>query len=513
MHLSFFATENGVHKAALWRILELKAEVSMKRLSAMLLILMAGPAVLFCQDLAEQELRKVSPGTVEFVNYEGPHDTIDTLPQILGIGRALARDLSGGTVPFFDGKYRVERIFDPDAEGLSADIFILGEESGVDHIRNLRRIVAAYLSEAYGYEFRDAEILAEFASYYNAVHRGDMDYIEEMYQPRVTAALDPLKVGLATVWSQWAGRTQMLLPLRGGAAGGLGPVDTDALTGDEVIEDLRQDEDKGIPERKEMTELKERELEASREEIEEKRQEAEAVTDPQERRRQEEAIAAEEEAADAKEGELESRRQEVGEREEAVVEAEAGVEERVERIRSEREAIAEDERSLIEERAEAPAAEVPFLYLEGGRGELRRLVSSDSKSGRITRRSGISSIRSRDLAVLGDGWLVIAGEEGGIRAVRLVTIDPESFEMRTQGDTDVYPGSFILVDGRKVYAVILRDGYRVGRFDYSLKLQASSSVEVVPETWLTLKEGALYAQDSKGDLFVLDPDSLTNRAE
>ena len=122
---------------------------------------------------------------MEFVNYEGPHDRIDTLPQILGIGRALARDLSDGTGPSFDGKYRVQRIFDPDAEGLSADIFILGEESGVDHIRNLRRIVAAYLSEAYDYEFRDAEILAEFASYYNAVHRGDMDYIEQMYQPRV----------------------------------------------------------------------------------------------------------------------------------------------------------------------------------------------------------------------------------------------------------------------------------------------------------------------------------------
>jgi len=35
----------------------------------------------------------------------------------------------------------------------------------------------------------------------------------------------------------------------------------------------------------------------------------------------------------------------------------------------------------------------------------------------------------------------------------------------------------------------------------------------VPETWLTLKEGALYAQGSQGDLFVLDPDSLTNSAE
>jgi Borrelia P83/100 protein len=511
----------------------------MKRLCTILLVLMAGSAVLFGQELAEQELRTVSPGTVEFVNYEGPHERIDTLPQILGIGRALARDLAGGRVSSIDGRYRVERIFDPDAEGLSADIFILGEDSGVDHIRNLRRIVAAYLSEAYGYDFRDAEILAEFASYYNAVHRGEMDYFAGVYQPRVTAALDPEKAGLATVWSEWAGKTQMLLPLRGGAAGGLGPVDTDVLTGDEVIEDLQKDADKGIPERKEMTELRERELaqeeikideeraviqeeeraiaqeernlEAARQELDEQRQEAEAIADPGERGRREEVLAAEEEAAKAKEEELESRRQAVEERGAAVAEAEAGVEERVERIRTEREAIAEDERSLIEERSEAPAAEVPFLYLEGG--ELRRLVSSDSKSGRITRRSGISSIRSRDLVVLGDAWLVIAGEEGGTRAVRLVTIDPESLEMRTQGDTDVYPGSFILVDGRRVYTVIMRDGYRVGRFDASLKLQATSSVEVVPETWLTLKGGALYAQDSNGDLYVLDPDTLTNIAE
>ncbi|WP_321991453.1 P83/100 family protein [Marispirochaeta aestuarii] len=508
----------------------------MKGYFRILLVLLLVPA-LFAQDLAETELKSIDIGTVEFVNYEGPHERIDTLAQILGIGRSLAAGLAEGGEGFlFDGKYRVRRIFDAGAVLLSADIFILESEARVDHVRNLRRILAAYLSQAFDYSFADAEILAEFATYYNAVYRGDMEYIGQKYQDRVVSNLDPDKAGLATVYSQWPGKTQMLLPLRVlPLSGGIGAVDTDTLTEDEVIAKLQEDEDKGIPERKEMTELKEKEietdeeridsaraeiaedeaeisaeeqqLEAERQDLERRRDEAAAIEDEGERAAEEAAIAADEEDVSEREAVLDERREAVDEQKEEVARAEQDVQERVDRIREEREEIASDERGILEDQREEAPPEVPFLYIVEGRENFRMLVSAVSGSGEIRRRSGINTIRSRDLLILGDSYLVVAGETGGNKAVRLVTIDPVSFEMKNQGDTDMYPMSFLLLDRRNVYGIADSNGYRVARFNTDLALQALSEETVNPDTWISLREGQLYVQDS-GRLLVLDPVSL-----
>jgi hypothetical protein len=508
----------------------------MKGLFRILLILLLVPTLL-AQDLAETELKSIDIGTVEFVNYEGPHERIDTLAQILGIGRSLAAGLEEGGEGFlFDGKYRIRRIFDADAALLSADVFILEPEARVDHVRNLRRILAAYLSEAFDYSFSDAETLAEFATYYNAVYRGDMEYIGNKYQHRVVESLDPEKAGLATVYSQWPGNTQMLLPLRVlPLSGGIGAVDADILSEDEVIAKLQEDEDKGIPERKEMTELREREIEADeeriddakaeiaeeeaaisaeeqqleavREDLDRRRDEAAAIEDGEERAAEEEAIAAAEEDLREREEALEGRQEAVEEQKEEVARAEQDVQERVDRIREERERIASDERGILEEQKETTPPEVPFLYIVEGRENFRMLVSALSGSGEIRRRSAINTIRSRDLLILGDSYLVVAGETGGNRAVRLVSIDPESFEMKNQGDTDMYPMSFLLLDRRNIYGIAESNGYRLARFNTDLDLQALSDETVNPDTWITIRDGGIYVQ-SGGRLLVLDPDSL-----
>ncbi len=516
-------------------------EDAMKRLLPLLAVAAVLISPLWSQDLDESELKSVDIGTVEFVNYEGPHDRIDSLSQILGIGRSLASGMSGGSV-LLDGKYRIKRIYDAEQELLSADIFILEASAQVDHIRNLRRILAAYIEQAYGYSFEEAELLAEFASYYNAVHRGDAGYFSSSYQPMVVSFLDPAKAGLATVYSQWPGNTQLLLPLTAAMfSDGEGKIATDALTGDEVINELRGEEDKGIPERKEMTELKEREIEEdqgkieeakdalaeeksaieedSRQIIEDKSQleedkaQAKEISNPEERAAREEELAAREDELAKREEDVQKRQEDTAAKEEDISKAEADVQQRVERIRDEREGIAGDERGIIEERAADKSEQVPFLYLVDKSAGLRQLINSDSKSGSITRRSGINTIHSRDLAVLGDAYLVIAGESGGNRAIRLVSIDPESFEMNAQGDTDMFAESFILVDGRRVFGVIDDNGYKIGRFNGDLQLEAASEAGVLPQSWLSLKSGALYAQADDGSLLVLDPETLQSIAE
>ena len=514
----------------------------MKRLSTLLAITAFLFSALWAQDLAESELKSAGIGTVEFVNYEGPHDRIDSLSQILGIGRGLAAGMGGSSSFQIDGKYRITRIYDPAAALLSADIFILESTAQVDHVRNLRRIIASYIESAYGYSYKDAELLAEFSTYYNAVHRGDTEYFSRTYQPGVNGFLDPAKAGLATVYSQWPGNTQLLLPLSAALlSGGEGKIDTAALTGDEVIQKLQTEEDKGIPARKEMTELKEREIEQDqqsidqakdelgqenaaiaedtrrivedRTQLEADKEEVQAITNPEEKAVKQQEIAAKEEELAAQEQDVAARQEDAARQEETIAKAEEDVQARAEQIRTEREGIAADERGIIQERAAEGPSQIPFLYLVDEKSGLRQLVTSNSRNGSITRRSGLNTIRSRDLAILGNGYLVIAGEAGGNRAIRLVIVDPESFEMTAQGDTDMYSDSFLLVDSRRVFGIIDDNGYRVGRFNQDLVLQASSDQEVMPQSWLTLKEGALYAQGPGGSLLVLDPENLTSKAE
>ncbi|MCK4515150.1 MAG: hypothetical protein KAU31_07825, partial [Spirochaetaceae bacterium] len=112
----------------------------MRRTLGIALLLL--PVFLFAQEVAEDELRELGTADIDFINYEGPHDRIDTDEEIRAIGRALAAGLAGGRTEFdHAGKYRIIHAVDPSIErGLDADIIILLANAQVDHIDNVRRI-------------------------------------------------------------------------------------------------------------------------------------------------------------------------------------------------------------------------------------------------------------------------------------------------------------------------------------------------------------------------------------
>ncbi|MDR2103204.1 MAG: hypothetical protein LBP42_03765, partial [Treponema sp.] len=96
------------------------------------------PLSLAAQEVDTDELEQ-NQAPVFFLNYEGPHARIDTLEQIRNIGYSLgtaARD--GALRPGQTGRYFIiHSISDPEGDKLDADIFGLGVDVGVDHIRNL----------------------------------------------------------------------------------------------------------------------------------------------------------------------------------------------------------------------------------------------------------------------------------------------------------------------------------------------------------------------------------------
>ena len=216
---------------------------------------------------------------VVFRNYSGPHSVINTIEQIREIGSSLGVQVSAnpdraGTIGA-SNRYAVIHAIDPnEKEKFDADIFIIGRNATVDHITNLRRIISAYLSSAYGYSVKDADTIATFATVYNAVYRGNLDYFKTRYKDVVIKNLSSSIVGLSTNYEDWPGRTQIVIPLSD-LSGGLSTIDTSAISDKEVIKSMQGEDDKGIDARKDMVDLKEREADN----VQEKADEAQAKAD------------------------------------------------------------------------------------------------------------------------------------------------------------------------------------------------------------------------------------------
>ena len=224
----------------------------------------------FAIDVDEKEVRSGGgDDVVDFINYTGRHDEIDTVEAIRGIGRGLGSAVQAGKSGSAE-RYSVIHAVDASVkEGLDADILILGSAVKVDHIDNLRLIIEGYLISAYNYSAKDAKTLAHFITIYNAVYRGKIDIFNKKYKSVVLQHLLPSKVGLAVKYSEWPGNTQIVIPLSDlKYAGTTSSIDTSTISDKEVVNKMKEQDDKDIDARKDMVELKEKEAEEARERAE-----------------------------------------------------------------------------------------------------------------------------------------------------------------------------------------------------------------------------------------------------
>jgi hypothetical protein len=226
---------------------------------AIALVALLFPAAAFSQPLNTEGFGADGSASVEFLNYEGPYVRVETRIQIAGIGTALGAALKSqagpGTARFGDtARYFVIHSASGAGDGLlGADIFGIGVDAGVDHIRNLRLIIQGYLEAAYAYSERDAALLAEYITIYNAILRGNWDYFSGQYKAEVVRNVDREKAGLSPRFDEWPGRTHILIPLNTGRPGSLSAIDTSSLTRPEITGRLRS--------RTDMLNLMEREAE------------------------------------------------------------------------------------------------------------------------------------------------------------------------------------------------------------------------------------------------------------
>jgi len=506
------------------------------------------------------ELQDLPP--VVFINYEGPHARLDTREEIRQIGVVIGRQISErerGIQPTLTAmtleqrrthSYKFEigalnRYFvihcvsGPEDNKLDADIFGLGVDTGVDHIRNLRVILQGYLQEAYDYSARDALLLAEYITIYNAVYRGNWDYFQSRFKSQVMGHLTRDKAGLSIRYDEWPGRTLIAIPL---GHGGLSSIDTSAISDRRVIEEMRREDDQGVPQRQQMVDLMEREAEqadrqarAERQEIrqEERRAAEERRETAQERQQieqersqvqedrdagrisEDEARQAEqdldrrEQDADQRDQQTAQREEELEQRREEAQRLENFAEQKADEAQQQRQEIARDQQAAI---AQETAGVFGVTIEKTSPVNMGRIVRLNPSTGREIRRSPLDLVHVRTVTFIGGRILAIAGENRGQGAVRLIELNQSNLEMAKQGDDDIRAGSLLWVNGNDLYAITIdlsnNENY-LGRFNTNLVLQGKSAVQVHPEASVTIQQGRLLTQKPDGSPLILNPADLT----
>jgi hypothetical protein len=489
--------------------------------------------------------RNLAP--VTFYNYEGPQARIETREQIRQIGAGLGQ-LIKASQPRAGASNRyfvIHSVSAPDGDKLDADIFGLGSNAGVDHIRNLRTIIQGYLQEAYSYSASDAALLAEYITIYNAVYRGNWNYFSGRFKKPIMDNLNRDSAGLAVRYQEWPGKTLMLIPLN---TSGLSSINTSAISDSRVVERMRTDDDKGIPQRQGMVDLKEREAAQARQEAADKKEAARTeegaiakdrqslneeqqqidrdrqqleqdkasgkITD-EEAARKEADLSQREADADKKSDELDQRESDLVAQRQEAAKQEQFAEQKQDEARQDRESIAQDQQAMLDQGL-PPLGSIQGiigLVLERPDATSGRVVSIDPATGKELRRSALNTVSVRSLTIINNKVLAIAGENQNNGAVRLIEIDPRSLEMAGQGNDDLNPGSLIWVNGSDLYAITANsDGtFNLGRFNTNMELQAKSKTSIHPNAMVSIQQGFILTQRADGSPAILDLRDLTEK--
>ncbi|MDR2491020.1 MAG: hypothetical protein LBD20_06420 [Spirochaetaceae bacterium] len=494
------------------------------------------------------ELRK-NLAPVEFINNTARPTVINTRSEIMTIGSRLGLAVrnntgeAGGRVSYFVR----HNIYPPELGKLDADIFGLGPQAGVDTIRNLRMIIQGYLEAAYSYSAGDAALLAEFITIYNAVYRKNRAYFSGRYKTPLMETLVPEgSEGLSTLWSDWPGQTLMLIPLRTAADGSLSAVDTTTITSGDVIDRMREDDDRGIEQRQAMVDLKEREADeasqkaelqreaivaeeqriaAERRRIEEERAalekqraaeaDAQKAAGVQKDSDADEAALSEEEAA-KKEAELAAREEELEKSEQALEELRkeeeanlALAERKSEEAQAERRGISEDQAEVLGIAAPPTQAAAPSLLgvrLNPGAASVGRIVRINATNAAQIQSSELNTLNARTVTFAA-GKIIATANSGGKQF--LVEIDGTTLQVVKQGQDELNKDSLIWLNGVSLYAISVNGGKNyLSRFNTDLVKQAGSNAEIHPQATVIFQGDKLLTQNPSGAVIILNPESL-----
>lgn len=520
-------------------------------LSALISLIMALPV--FALEVDENELKSNQNDTIVFINYTGPHSKIDSLESIKKLGSDLgvvvAKDITAPATAGSTGKYSVIHAVDSStADKLDADIILIGSDATVDHIKNLRHIIASYLVSAYNYSEKDAETVAEFVTVYNAVYRGKMDAFQKKYKDVVLKNLSADKCGLSVNYEEWPGKSQIVIPLFD-VKGGLSTVDTSVISDTEVVKHMQEDDDKNVESRKEMVDIKEREAETAnqkaqeaqktavqeqkklteekaktetvKKEAETKKKEAEAAQkkaeeNPKDKEAQKEAEVKKEEAKEAEKkveeqkAVEEKQEQKTEEAKKEASEAQAVADKKTTEAQEERKTIAKDQAEVIKKEIENAVAPSAYgIELTNESSMLSGLIKVNTKTGEVIKSSPVTYIRNRTMFQAGENFIAIAGEKKGNGTIKLVLLSPDTMEIVKESNEVVAEKSVLVQDSGDYYCLI-EDGkkFTLAKYDSELNLKLMSDASLNSSTPVTVASNYIIVTGADGSVKVLNKSDL-----
>ncbi|MFO1527543.1 MAG: P83/100 family protein [Turneriella sp.] len=484
----------------------------------------------------EEEIK--SKSGITFIN-RAQRGGGDSVSDIMGIGRRLADS----------GKYGSYSVIHAVGEGddqFDADIIVIGANARVDHIKNVRRIIASYLMQKYEYSAEEAKSLAVFVTYYNGFYRKNMAYFKEHYKPEVTKHLKTANAGLDRSYKGWPGKSRIVIPLSGDEkpdAGKIGEKD--------VMDKVRKEEkDKGVKDRETITRLQEKELKKKEDRVKKQREDLDRRKDDvakreerlkdDKRKNEDNPDAADKARKDEelkkKEEELNKEKDQLKKEEEKVAKDEKKVEDKKSEVAQNKQNI-QDDKTKAERKNETPAQREARLDAKekelkdnrpqdgifGGKlyylrvrdfstdGKYRNdFYIIDPKNRKVRVKSPYPGIVGKKFDVV-DKDVVVIGEKKTATTTQhfLVKLDGETLVDKKYGSDEVFWRGFVEVRENEIYAILNSNGtFYLGKFDKDLNLLQKSDVALHEDTFFSFYEDTIYVNGADRKIEVLNRKDL-----
>ncbi len=425
---------------------------------------------------------------VNFVNYSGPVKPNDGINNIYAIGRGLASGITkvrDNQKINFTMKYSmIHAVSQDEKEKLSADIFIINPEARVDHIKNIRRILAGYLQDKYKYSENEALTLAVFATYYNAVYRGDIEFFASKYKTVVTSQITKDNAGIALNYAEWPGKTRIIIPLtEDSMRGTINKLDPDELASEKVRNELRKS-DAGTQMRKDMVDIqKENVAEEKKQLTDDKKQVAEEKKQVDEEKKkvteEKKQVAEEKKQVEQKKQEIEKIADPVKKQDET-----KKIENKEQEVLKKEETVAEKEKKVAEKEKHVAEKEQNVVKQEEKIKSSEEQIKQEEKE--IAKDEIKEKIKQGDPAVLDQ---LEKREEAVVQKEE--TLDKREDQLKEESrDTNVYSD--------KIYYLRIREYLRNGNYNNDMYLVDTNAMKIIKKSDVPNIAGQRYDVFSKG---------------
>ena len=522
----------------------------------------------------EVDIDEISKGKrVDFVNYTGRASKSESVNEIKSIGHRLSylmKNGKSGVLYRYNMKYSILRALDKNNDKFSADIFFIDKTAQVDHIKNVRRIISSYLEGMYAYTEKEADAIAVYVTYYNALYRGDLDFFSESYAPAVMKNLTKNNAGISTTYSDWPGNTAIVIPLtEQNMRGEIRNIDTFAISDAKVRREVAKDKEnkdaagtmdtvkkkevdqskksieeqkKSIETRKETLAEREKAVEKKKEEIRKDKEAAAKITDPVQRKAKEDEIKKKEEEVKKEERKIAEEQKKVDAAENQVKKSEEAVEKKEQAIANKDDSSTTDKTTAKdntaaknEEQAKKEAElnkredalknqnkgdglyglKIYYLevkdYFEGGHYN-NILYLINTQTNKIEQRSPFRNICGRKYEVFSNGIVVVSHNGDHQKGHKLTLINKDTLAEIVTGDENIFWRTFVEIKGNSIYAIVKdinKDDFYLGKFDTNLKLVAKSKEKVFLNTFITFFNDTIYINREDKAVMVLKESDLS----